>query len=454
MMSSPEVTARGNEMAPDTPAASAVPVVNLTAMDDPSTRTAATDLDSSRVRQNSTTLSELPFSGEDLVRVEAARLKTLNLCECELSHEFFSKTTLTELKTETVRWHQAGCQIEEDLRTLDILVEGLKGKSQREGAAEDATMVTEGPLQGRTLTQVLAVLYANRGRLQAISDGEAMYSYAYFCKYTSMDDASLPAFTANLQELQRDGVLEVILWAALKTAETQSTVTRLTDFMGEVQNHLKMPKEGNLELSQRLVELAGGVIGIQSATRVSIEDGKQHQRAVNRSLENLLWQVAGSGKAQNQSLKDVNISSARMLQGINDHMNKSNKVAEGMAETLENVEGHLATLNEHMKKLNELQQKSLTEGGKTTNVPGQQRVDPGVASTAAAKAATAAQLGTTGRAAKAMPVQPEVVSSAANPLPMPPVPPPQLGQNLVAGGMPPRPPTQIDPNLAGMAMPS
>lgn len=281
-----------------------------------------------------------------------------------------------------------------------------------------------------------------------------MYSYAYFCKYTSMDDASLPAFTANLQELQRDGVLEVILWAALKTAETQSTVTRLTDFMGEVQNHLKMPKEGNLELSQRLVELAGGVIGIQSATRVSIEDGKQHQRAVNRSLENLLWQVAGSGKAQNQSLKDVNISSARMLQGINDHMNKSNKVAEGMAETLENVEGHLATLNEHMKKLNELQQKSLTEGGKTTNVPGQQRVDPGVASTAAAKAATAAQLGTTGRAAKAMPVQPEVVSSAANPLPMPPVPPPQLGQNLVAGGMPPRPPTQIDPNLAGMAMPS
>ena len=63
-----------------------------------------------------------------------------------------------------------------------------------------------------------------------------MYSYANFCKYTSMDDASLPSFTANLQELQRDGVFwEVIRWAALKMAETQSTVTRLTESMGEVQ---------------------------------------------------------------------------------------------------------------------------------------------------------------------------------------------------------------------------
>ena len=235
MMSSPEATVRGTETTPETPTVSAVPVVNLTAMDDPSTKPEGADLDSSRVRRNSTTLSEHPFSGEDLVRVDAARFKTLNVCECELSHDLFSKTTLTELKKETIRWHQAGDQVEEDLRTLDVLVEGLKGKCQREGTSEDATMVTEGPLQGRTLTQVLAVLYANRGRLQAIRDGEAMYSYANFCKYTSMDDASLPSFTANLQELQRDGVLEVIRWAALKMAETQSTVTRLTESMGEVQ---------------------------------------------------------------------------------------------------------------------------------------------------------------------------------------------------------------------------
>ena len=79
-------------------------------------------------------------------------------------------------------------------------------------------------------------------------------------------------------------------------------------------------------MSRRLVELASGVIGVQSATRVSIEDGKQFQRQVNRSLENMSWQVAGAGKAQNQSLKDVTISSSRMLQGINDHLNKQGRL--------------------------------------------------------------------------------------------------------------------------------
>ena len=85
------------------------------------------------------------------------------------------------------------------------------------------------------------------------------------------------------------------------------------------------------------------------------------------------------------------------------HLNKQGKVAEGMAETMENVEGHLSTLNDHMKKLIEIQQKNVTEGGRSTNVPVAPRMDSGVAPSAAAKAAT---LGTTGRAAKAMPVAP------------------------------------------------
>ena len=132
-----------------------------------------------------------------------------------------------------------------------------------------------------------------------------------------------------------------------------------------------------------------------------------------------------------------------MLQGINDHLNKQGKVAEGMAETMENVEGHLQTLNDHMKKLIELQQKNVTEGGKTTNVPVAPRIDLGVASTAAAKAAT---LGTTGRAAKAMPAPPEAVPPVGTPLPMPPA-PPLLNQGLA-------PPQMLGPNVAGMAMPS
>ena len=108
------------------------------------------------------------------------------------------------------------------------------------------------------------------------------------------------------------------------------------------------------------------------------------------------------------------------------HLNKQGKVAESIAETMENVEGHLRTLNDHMKKLIEIQQKNVTEGGRTTNVPVAPRMDSGVAPSAAAKAAT---LGTTGRAAKAMPVAPEAVPAVGPPLPMPPA-PPLLNQGL------------------------
>ena len=235
-----------------------------------------------------------------------------------------------------------------------------------------------------------------------------------------------------------------VRWAVTSTGESQTMVGKLVSFLGTIQELQKTSEASSTEISKKLQDLVVAILGVQSATRVSIEDGKQFQKQVNRSLENMSWQVAGAGKAQNQSLKDVTISSSRMLQGINDHLNKQNKVAEGMAETMENVESHLATLNEHMKKLIEIQQKNVTEGGKTTTVPVAPRMDSGVASTAA-KAAT---LGTTGRAAKAMPIPPEAVPPApvGTPLPIPPA-PPQLSQGLA-------PPQMMDPHVSGMAMPS
>ena len=368
----------------------------------------------------------------------------------ELSHDLFTRTSLPDLKKEVIGWHQAGCQVERDLGTLDALVEDLRGKSQRENTGEDATLVGDGPVKGRPLSELLKVLRANRWRLQTIRDGETMYSYAYFCKYTSMDDVSLPAFTANLQELQRDGVLDVICWAALRMSETQSTVHRLTDFMGQIQSHLKMTEEGTSELSKRLVELSAGVIGVQSANR----------RALQRTCENVCWQVSGSGKSQNQSLKDLVISMSKMHQSLDGHFSKSNKISESNAETLVNIEGHLSAMSDGIKKLVEHQTSAKKEESKDASVPeGQKRVDPTMGPAAAtAKAVAGAQLGTAAMAPKAMPLQPGegVGSSPANPVsvPSPANPVSVPGPTGPAGNMPPGPPPQMDPNLMGMAMPS
>ena len=87
-------------------------------------------------------------------------------------------------------------------------------------------------------------------------------------------------------------------------------VGKLVSFLETIQELEKTSEASSTEMSQKIQDLVAAILGVQSATRVSIEDGKQFQRQVNRSLENMSWQVAGAGKAQNQSLKDVTISSS------------------------------------------------------------------------------------------------------------------------------------------------
>ena len=85
----------------------------------------------------------------------------------------------------------------------------------------------------------------------------------------------------------------------------------MTTFLSALDAHLKVTEEAHAETSRRLIELAGAIVGVQSATRLTVDDAKQSQRQTHRTLENMLWQLAGPGKAANQSVKDVLISSAK-----------------------------------------------------------------------------------------------------------------------------------------------
>ena len=79
-----------------------------------------------------------------------------------------------------------------------------------------------------------------------------------------------------------------------------------------------------------------------------------------------------------------------------------------IAETLENIEGHLSSISDGVKKLVEHQTSAKGEESKAASVPGgQKRMDPTTGPAAAtAKAVAGAQLGTAAMAPKAMPLQP------------------------------------------------
>ena len=214
-MSSPEVAIREgetHEVTPETPAA-----VDLT-VSEPGAATQSGD--ASRIRKGSAVLANFPFEGEEAHSVSNARLKELQLCDTELSQEFFQRTTLQALKEEVCRWHKSGDLIEKDLMTIDNLVEELRTKACNQDTGESDTFMSEGPLKGKALVEVLRVQHASRWRLQQVRDGESLFSYCYFTKYVGLGDATMPESTSNLQELQREGVLDVVKWVVNRMSDT------------------------------------------------------------------------------------------------------------------------------------------------------------------------------------------------------------------------------------------
>ena len=168
MMSSPEGTVRGTETTPETPTVSAVPVVNLTAMDDQSADTEG--LDVSRIRKTSNVIDQLPFMDVDLSSVSNAQLKALGPGDAELTQGLYERLSLKELKEQACRWHQAADGVERDLISLDSIVESLRQQAAREGTDEDKNVISEGVLRGKSLTDCLKAQHGNRWRLQQMRD--------------------------------------------------------------------------------------------------------------------------------------------------------------------------------------------------------------------------------------------------------------------------------------------
>ena len=77
-----------------------------------------------------------------------------------------------------------------------------------------------------------------------------------------------------------------------------------------------------------------------------------------RLLKTCFGNLAGPGKAVNQSMKDVLVSSAKMIQQVEQHRSKNARIAESTAGNMESMENHLAAISEHLRKLVELQSKS------------------------------------------------------------------------------------------------
>ena len=94
----------------------------------------------------------------------------------------------------------------------------------------------------------------------------------------------------------------------------------MSEFMTQLQENDTSSKKQFNVLAEKAHELSVSITGLQSATRVAVDDSKANQKQTHRTLENMLWQLAGPGKAVNQSMKDVVVSTAKMVQQAEQHL--------------------------------------------------------------------------------------------------------------------------------------
>ena len=144
-------------------------------------------------------------------------------------------------------------------------------------------------------------------------------------------------------------------------SDSHESVKSMTTFLTALDSHLKLTEEAHAETSRRLIELAGAIVGVQSATRVAVDDSKQNHRQTHKTLENMLWQLSGSGKTVNQSMKDIVLSMAKLIQQSEQHLSRGTRTAEASLEGIDGLEVHLKAIGGHLEKLVELQSKKPDE---------------------------------------------------------------------------------------------
>lgn len=99
-----------------------------------------------------------------------------------------------------------------------------------------------------------------------------------------------------------------------------------------------------------MADLAFAITGMQAAQRVASENSNHYYRTMQKHATDLSWQVAGTGKAVNSSLKELLISLGKVLGQVDSSTSKETKLLEAQNTVLPSISESLKT-SEGIKKV-------------------------------------------------------------------------------------------------------
>ena len=149
---------------------------------------------------------------------------------------------------------------------------------------------------------------------------------------------------------ERDHLQDLLRWAIGRFARLQDVTRDVANFISTVSEFEMSSKQRMEDQGLELIELVNGIIGLSASVRHTGEESSKNQRAGVKHLENISWQVSGSGKNINTSIKETTTSLGKIMSQVDSQLSKQTK-------NQEDTNKLLSALNDNIKKLIEIQGK-------------------------------------------------------------------------------------------------
>ena len=272
----------------------------------------------------------------DLVELPLDTLLVLDMGSAEPAADLVSNTGFELLKGEAERWHRAASAVQEAIYGLQAEMDKVINIHR----AAPETVLDE------TVTTA--------------ESGGQFLGFHIFPKPCGA--GGRPSSCGVLARLgKRHYLHDLLRWSINRFSKLGDLYAHMSEFMTQIQEHEASSKKQFNELTEKVHELSVSITGLQSASRVALDDSRAQQKQTHRTLENLLWQLAGSGKTVNQSMKDIVLSMAKLIQQSEQHLSRGTRAAEASSEGIDGLEVHLKAIGGHLQKLVELQSKKPDE---------------------------------------------------------------------------------------------
>ena len=301
----------------------------------------------------------------DLFELPLDTLLALDMGSAEPADDLVSNTGFEVSKGEAERWHRAASAAQEAVYSLQSEMDKVISiHRDAPGTVLDETLlpVESGPRSGMSFRELNIRRHSMVIRQQQLRAGASFWAFVYFQSLVEPESdlapmGSLPDSARGTALASADYLHDLLRWSIGRFSKLGDLYAHTSEFMTQLQENDTSSKKQFNVLAEKVHELSVSITGLQSASRVALDDSKAQQKQTHRTLENLLWQLAGSGKTVNQSMKDIVLSMAKLIQQSEQHLSRGVRAAEASSEGIDGLEVHLKAIGGHLQKLVELQSK-------------------------------------------------------------------------------------------------